>query len=228
MVKSQAPGFYRLVGDFEITALSDGGNMLPATKLLQGDSAQSALKRNYLGDLISLHNSFLAYRSQAGLDRRQADSLKSNHRSSVKQSARVGIGRAIDGASSHTSAHGSRWGLMAESQSFPNALCVSAGHRLLAKQANMRFPAEAKHSLVASITPYMRAGKLAVFEGNTDLVPGARANRLWAHARTHHVRRREQGEDVVLSNDACMSPRCNSKPFCHNRYMGTHRSRTRA
>ncbi|MFB9980762.1 hypothetical protein ACFSQQ_21880 [Mesorhizobium kowhaii] len=63
MVKSQAPGFYRLaVGDFEITALSDGSNMLPATKLLQGDPAriEEALKRNYLGDLIETsHNSFL-------------------------------------------------------------------------------------------------------------------------------------------------------------------------
>src|SRR4029453_16149779 len=38
MVRRQAPAFYRLMlGDFEVTALSDGSNMLPATKLLHGD-----------------------------------------------------------------------------------------------------------------------------------------------------------------------------------------------
>jgi glyoxylase-like metal-dependent hydrolase (beta-lactamase superfamily II) len=63
MVKSQAPGFYRLMlGDFEVTALSDGTNMLAAAKLLQGDPAriEEALKRNYLGDFVETsHNSFL-------------------------------------------------------------------------------------------------------------------------------------------------------------------------
>ena len=63
MVKRQAPGFYRLtIGDFEVTSLSDGTNLLPATKLLQGDPArlQQMLKRNYLGDLVETsHNSFL-------------------------------------------------------------------------------------------------------------------------------------------------------------------------
>jgi len=63
MVKRQAPGFYRLtIGDFEVTSLSDGTNLLPVTKLLQGDPArlQQMLKRNYLGDLVETsHNSFL-------------------------------------------------------------------------------------------------------------------------------------------------------------------------
>ena len=43
MVKTQAPGFYRLMlGEFEITALSDGTNKLSALRLLQGDSARTA------------------------------------------------------------------------------------------------------------------------------------------------------------------------------------------
>jgi hypothetical protein len=41
MVKRQAPAFYRLMlGDFEVTVLSDGSNRLPSTKLLHGDAAQ--------------------------------------------------------------------------------------------------------------------------------------------------------------------------------------------
>src|SRR5215831_16195838 len=63
MVKEQAPAFYRLMlGDFEVTVLSDGSNMLPATKLLHGDLTQieGALKRGYLGDVVETsHNSFL-------------------------------------------------------------------------------------------------------------------------------------------------------------------------
>ena len=63
MVKTQAPAFYRLMlGDFEVTVLSDGSNMLPATKLLHGDLTQieGALKRGFLGDLVETsHNSFL-------------------------------------------------------------------------------------------------------------------------------------------------------------------------
>ena len=42
MVKRQAPAFYRLMlGDFEVTVLSDGSNLLPATKLLRGDVLKS-------------------------------------------------------------------------------------------------------------------------------------------------------------------------------------------
>jgi hypothetical protein len=63
MVKKQAPAFYRLMrGDFEVTVLSDGSNMLPATKLLHGDLTQieGALKRDFLGDVVETsHNSFL-------------------------------------------------------------------------------------------------------------------------------------------------------------------------
>ena len=62
MAQSQAPGFYRLtLGDFEVTALSDGTNMLPAS-FLQGDPVgiENAIRRNDLGDLVETsHNSFL-------------------------------------------------------------------------------------------------------------------------------------------------------------------------
>ena len=63
MVKTQAPGFYRLMlGDFEITALSDGTNTLSALRLLQGDSARIAevLGRRFLTDPVETsHNGYL-------------------------------------------------------------------------------------------------------------------------------------------------------------------------
>jgi glyoxylase-like metal-dependent hydrolase (beta-lactamase superfamily II) len=63
MVRSQAPGFHRLmVGDFEVTALSDGTNPMPAMKLLHGNPARiaEALQRNFLREQVETsHNSFL-------------------------------------------------------------------------------------------------------------------------------------------------------------------------
>ena len=51
-VKTQAPGFYRvMLGDFEITALSDGTVALPVDKLLTGTTAaktQKTLARSFL------------------------------------------------------------------------------------------------------------------------------------------------------------------------------------
>lgn len=55
-VKGQAPGYYRMMlGDFEITALSDGMVALPMTKLLTNSTParlERALARSYLKDLV--------------------------------------------------------------------------------------------------------------------------------------------------------------------------------
>ena len=56
MVKTQAPGFYRImVGDIEVTALSDGTVGLPVTKLLTNttaDASEKALARSFLKDPV--------------------------------------------------------------------------------------------------------------------------------------------------------------------------------
>ena len=63
MVRTQAPGYYRvMLGDFEITVLSDGSNALAATRLLQGAPSQitEGLRRHFLGDTVATaHNGFL-------------------------------------------------------------------------------------------------------------------------------------------------------------------------
>jgi glyoxylase-like metal-dependent hydrolase (beta-lactamase superfamily II) len=52
MVKTSAPGYYRLMlGDFEVTALSDGTGALPVDQMLTGttpDQVQHALARAFL------------------------------------------------------------------------------------------------------------------------------------------------------------------------------------
>jgi glyoxylase-like metal-dependent hydrolase (beta-lactamase superfamily II) len=55
-VKTQAPGYYRMMlGDFEVTALSDGTVALPVSKLLGNttpDKVEKALTHSYLKDPV--------------------------------------------------------------------------------------------------------------------------------------------------------------------------------
>ena len=55
--KTQVPGFYRvMVGDFEITALSDGTSQLPMLEMLQGDKKEikNLLTKSYLGENVEI------------------------------------------------------------------------------------------------------------------------------------------------------------------------------
>ena len=67
MLKTQAPGWQRMmVGDVEVTALSDGTIKLPVLQLLRGDRAKlaEALKRGFLGE--SVETSVNAYLINTG------------------------------------------------------------------------------------------------------------------------------------------------------------------
>ncbi|MDG4852544.1 MULTISPECIES: MBL fold metallo-hydrolase [unclassified Mesorhizobium] len=216
MAKSQAPRFHRLtLGDFEVTALSDGSNMLPATKLLQGDPAriEEALKRNYLTDVVETsHNSFLVNTgARLVLIDAGAGSLLG-----------PGTGHLLSNLSAsgyrpeqideiylthlHTDHVG---GLMVDGQrAFPNAV-VRVEKRdtdyWLSEASMHAAPAEAKRffqAAMASIGPYLQAGKLAVFDGNTDLVPGVRAQTAYGHTPGHTMYVVEsKGEKIVLWGD---------------------------
>jgi glyoxylase-like metal-dependent hydrolase (beta-lactamase superfamily II) len=215
MVKSQAPGFYRLtLGDFEVTTLSDGTNLLAAS-FLQGDAVriEDALRRNYLGDRVETsHNSFLVNTGtklilvDAGagsLLGPTTGQLLSNLRASGYQPEHVD---EIYLTHLHTDHVG---GLMAEDQQvFPNAI-VRVNKRdtdYWLSEANMRAaPAEAKRffqGAMVSIAPYMRAGKLIVFEGDAELVPGVRAQTAYGHTPGHTMYAVEsRGEKLLLWGD---------------------------
>jgi glyoxylase-like metal-dependent hydrolase (beta-lactamase superfamily II) len=199
MVKKQAPAFYRLMlGDFEVTVLSDGSNMLPATKLLHGDLAQigGALKRGFLGDVVETsHNSFLVNTGSklvlidagaGSLLGPSAGHLLSNLRAAGYQPEQIDEVYLTHLHADHIG------GLMTGDQrTFPNAI-VRVNKRdtdYWLSEANMQAaPADAKRFFQAatvSLTPYMRAGKLVVFEGDTDLVPGVRAQAAYGHTPGH-------------------------------------------
>jgi glyoxylase-like metal-dependent hydrolase (beta-lactamase superfamily II) len=199
MVKKQAPAFYRLMlGDFEVTVLSDGSNMLPATKLLHGDLTQieGALKRGFLGDVVETsHNSFLVNTGSklvlidagaGSLLGPSAGQLLSNLRAAGYQPEQIDEIYLTHLHADHVG------GLMTGDQrTFPNAM-VRVNKRdtdYWLSEANMQAaPADAKRFFQAatvSLTPYMRAGKLVVFEDDTDLVPGVRAQAAYGHTPGH-------------------------------------------
>ncbi|MGY8681706.1 MBL fold metallo-hydrolase [Bradyrhizobium sp. UFLA05-153] len=216
MAKGDAPAFYRLtLGDFEVVVLSDGTNMLPATKLLKGDPArlEEALKRNYLGALVETsHNSFLVNTGRklvlidAGADSLLGPStgrLLSNLRAAGYQPEQVDEIYLTHLHADHVG------GLMAGGKrAFPNAI-VRVDRRdadFWLSEANMRAaPTEAKRffqAAMVSITPYMQAGRLVVFDGDTDLIAGVRAQAAYGHTPGHTMYVVEsRSEKLVLWGD---------------------------
>ncbi len=100
-------------------------------------------------------------------------------------------------------------GLMTHGQrAFPNAI-VRVDKRdadYWLSDANMRAaPADEKRffeGAIASVPPYLHAGKLKVFEGDTALIPGVRARSAYGHTPGHTMYVVEsRGEKLVLWGD---------------------------
>lgn len=214
--KDQAPAFYRLmVGDFEVVVLSDGTNMLPATKLLRGDPArlEEALRRNHLGALVETsHNSFLVNTgSKLVLIDAGAGSLLGPSTGQLLSNLRAaGYGPEQVDEVCLTHLHADHVGglITGGERTFPNAI-VRVSRRdtdFWLSEANLRAAsADAKRffqSAVVSITPYMQAGKLATFDGDTDIIAGVRAQAAYGHTPGHTMYVVEsRSEKLVLWGD---------------------------
>ena len=217
MVKTQAPGFYRLmVGDIEVTVLSDGTNQLQAMKLLQGNSTEiaAALKRSFLGEQVeTAHNGFLINTgSKLVLIDPGAGTMLGPSMGDLTNNLRAAGYRPeqvdeIYITHMHTDHVG---GLVASSgqRAFPSATLridkrdtdywLSESNMRAAPDAAKRFFTAA----MASVNPYVQAGKLKVFEGDTELVPGVRAQSAYGHTPGHTMYVVEsKGEKLVLWGD---------------------------
>jgi len=216
MVKTQAPGFYRLMlGDFEITALSDGTNKLSALRLLQGDSARiaEALGRRFLTDPVETsHNGYLVNTgSKLVLVDPGAGTMLGPTTGDLINNLRAAGYRPeqvdeIYITHLHTDHVG---GLVAGGQrAFPNAI-VRISKRdadYWLSEANMRAAPEASkrffQTAMAAVNPYIDAGKLKVFEGVIELVPGVRAEPAYGHTPGHTMYVVEsKNEKLVLWGD---------------------------
>ncbi|WHO75427.1 MBL fold metallo-hydrolase [Rhizobium sp. BT03] len=216
MVKSEAPEFRRLmVGDYEVTVLSDGKNPLAAMKLLQGNPSRiaDALKSGFLGEQVETsHNSFLINTGEKlVLVDAGAGTLLGPHTGKLLNNLRASGYRPeqVDEVyltHMHTDHIG---GLMSGNErTFPNAV-VRADRRdtdYWLSEENMRAaPAEAKRffdAATTSLSAYMKVGKLDTFEGSADLTPGIRARPAYGHTPGHTMYEVEsRGEKLLVWGD---------------------------
>jgi glyoxylase-like metal-dependent hydrolase (beta-lactamase superfamily II) len=217
MAKSAAPGYYRvMLGDFEVTALSDGILILPVEKLLTNTKPEKTLKAlqkyhlstptttSVNGYLINTGSKLVLIDTGAATlfgptAGRLANSLKAAGYT-PEQVDEVYI----------THMHGDHvGGLMNGDQlAFPNAIVRADQHDadFWLSQANMdKAPAEAKGAFqgaMASINPYVKAGKFKTFTGDTELVPGVKAIAARGHTPGHSVYAVEsKGQKLMLWGD---------------------------
>jgi glyoxylase-like metal-dependent hydrolase (beta-lactamase superfamily II) len=217
MAKVSAPGFYRMMlGDFEITALSDGTVSLPVDKLLTNTTpakVQKALAKAYLTSPVETSvNAYLVNTGDklvlidtgaAGLFGPTLGKLLANLKASGYQPEQVDeiyithmhpdhVGGLLEGGN----------------RAFPNALVRADKHEadFWLSQANMeKAPADAKgffQGAMASLNPYIAAGKFSAFDGDTALVPGVKAIASRGHTAGHSMYTVEsKGQKLVLWGD---------------------------
>ncbi|HEX5306964.1 MAG TPA: MBL fold metallo-hydrolase [Dyella sp.] len=200
MVKTSAPGYYRvMLGDFEVTALSDGTADLPVDKLLMNitpaavDKAlaasfeKSPLETSFNAYLINTGSKLVLIDTGAGTlfgptVGKLMDSLKaSGYR--PEQVDEIVITHM------HPDHVG---GLIKDGKiAFPNAV-VRADKRdadYWLSKANLDKAADADKGFfkgaMASLDPYIAAHQFQPFEGNTDIVPGIRAISTVGHTPGH-------------------------------------------
>lgn len=216
MVKTQAPAYHRfMLGDFEITALSDGTVKLPMLKLLQGNPAQlaEALRRGFLRELVETSvNGYLVNTGKklvlidtgaAGLFGPTLGNLQANLVASGYKPEQVDEIYITHMHPDHVG------GLVKDGKiAFPNAILridqrdvdfwLSMANLEAAPEANKGFFQGAR----ASVNPYVAAGKLKPFNGSMELVPGIRSVSTYGHTPGHTVYQIEsQGEKLVLWGD---------------------------
>jgi glyoxylase-like metal-dependent hydrolase (beta-lactamase superfamily II) len=205
-----------MLGDFEVTALSDGTVDLTMADLLTNITAariRSALAKEYLKDpveasvnayLINTGNKLVLIDAGSGtFFGPTVGKLMANLKASGYQPEQVDEIYITHMHSDHAG------GLVSGDKiAFPNAI-VRADRRdadFWLSKANMdAAPKEVKQvfeAAMASINPYIAADKFKPFDGNTDLVAGVSAIATYGHTPGHTVYMVEsQGQRLVLWGD---------------------------
>ncbi len=214
--KTQAPGFYRMMlGEFEITALSDGTVKLPVKDLLNTapGKVDAALKKAKIA--YPVETSVNAYLINTGSKLVMIDA-----------GAGALFGPTVGGLANSLKAAGYQpeqvdeiyithmhpdhvGGLAANGViNFPNAVVRAdkADADFWLSEANMKAaPKDAQgffQGAQVSLKPYADAGKLKTFEGNVELVPGVRSWTSHGHTAGHSLYVMEsKGEKLVLWGD---------------------------
>ena len=216
-VKTAAPGYYRtMLGEFEVTALSDGTVALPVDKLLTNTSPEQVSKALHKSHQHSpLETSVNGYLINTGskliLSDAGAGSLFGPTLGKLQANLKAaGYGPEQVDEIYITHMHPDHVGglMQGDSMVFPNAVVRADQHDVdfWLSQANLdKAPQDSKgffQGAMASINPYIKAGKFKAFEGNTELQPGIKATATHGHTAGHTIYTiSSKGQNLVLWGD---------------------------
>lgn len=201
-VRTQAPGFYRvLLGDVEITALSDGTVTIPLDTLLTNTGAahvKGVLATHHLGTQVE--TSINAYLVNTGkrlvLIDTGAGASFGTHGGHLADSIRAAGYRPEDvDTVLLTHIHGDHSnGLTIDGKAvLPNAEVVVAKHEAdawLDPANRTKVRPDSVHVIdeaLAAFAPYRQAGRVRTFDGPVEVVPGIRAVPAPGHTPGHTV-----------------------------------------
>ncbi len=214
---TQAPGFFRMkLGDFEITALTDGTFMFPVSKILTNISPpemQQALAREFLkeplpvsvnGFLVNTGAKLVLIDTGTGeLNDPKIGNLVANLRASGYQPEQVDEvyithmhgdhigGLAVDGRAVFANA------IVRADKREAEYWLSPANLQAADKEAKGRFEGAQK-----DLAPYVAAGRFKTFDGATDLIAGVRSLPCYGHTPGHSLYVVEsKGEKLVLWGD---------------------------
>jgi glyoxylase-like metal-dependent hydrolase (beta-lactamase superfamily II) len=216
MAKTPAPGYFRMMlGDIEVTPLSDGTVDLPVDQLLRqkAEATKADLARSFLklpvetSDNAYLVNTgsklvlidtgagamfgptlgkLVASMKAAGYQPEQVDEIYITHMHHDHVGGLISNGKPV----------------------FPNATVRAAKQEadfVLSKEVMKKASPDEKRSLESTqaiLNPYIKAGKFQPFEGDVELVPGVRANGGHGHTPGHTTYVVEsKGQKLVLVGD---------------------------
>ena len=210
MAKTPAPGWSRvMLGQFEITPLSDGTVDLPVDKLLAQDAKKTttALAKAHLK--APLETSDNAYLVNTGSKLVMIDSGAGSFFGPT-------LGRLVANMKAAgyapeqvdeiyiTHFHGDHVGGLVSNAAavFPNATVraskAEADHWLSKDKLDKAKDKGPFQAAQKALDPYVKAGRFKPFEGNTELVPGVTANPTGAHTPGHTTYMVESGGQKLL------------------------------
>jgi glyoxylase-like metal-dependent hydrolase (beta-lactamase superfamily II) len=217
MVKTPPPGYFRImVGDFEVTALSDGTADLPVDQLLTGTTKQkvdkelakvflkSPLQTSVNAFLVNTGNKLVLVDTGSGnLFGPTLGNLLQSLKASGYQPEQVD---EIYITHMHPDHIG---GLSTDGKmNFPNAVVRADKHDAdywLSPETLAKADKDSKafvRGAQTMLAPYVQAGKFQPFEGDTDLVPGVKAHAAYGHTPGHTVYVIEsKGQKLMLWGD---------------------------
>jgi glyoxylase-like metal-dependent hydrolase (beta-lactamase superfamily II) len=200
MAKTQAPGYYRLmVGDIEVTALSDGTAMLPVKDLLVNATPEeitNSLSRSYLASPVETSiNGFLVNTGTklVLIDTGTGGSMGPTTGKLLGNLRAAGYAPEQVDEIYITHMHGDHIGGLTsgDKPNFPNAVvrASKAESDYFLDPAHLASAAaDAKSGFQqaqAAFAPYVKAGKFKPFEEDAELIPGIRSIGTPGHTPGH-------------------------------------------